>query len=44
MIVKVKAGYRVKGRNGRNMGTFKTEAAAQNRLRQIEALKAKRGE
>jgi hypothetical protein len=43
MIRKCKAGYRVVGKNGRNMGTYKTEDAAKNRLAQIERLKHARG-
>jgi hypothetical protein len=39
MIKKVSAGYRVVGKNGRNMGTYKTEAAAKHRLAQIEMMK-----
>jgi len=39
MIKHVKAGYRVVGKGGRNMGTFKTHAAAQHRLDTIERLK-----
>lgn len=41
-IRKVKAGYRVVGRNGRNMGTFKTREAAEARLQNIERLKSSR--
>lgn len=44
MIKKVKEGYRVVSeKTGRNMGTYKTEAEAQKRLRQIEFFKHKKG-
>lgn len=37
MIRKVKKGYRViTHQTGKNMGTYKTKAAAQKRLRQIK--------
>lgn len=39
MIRKVKEGYQVIAESGRNMGTFKTEAEAKKRLRQIEYFK-----
>jgi hypothetical protein len=42
VIKKVKAGYRVVGSNGRNMGTYKTREAAQYRLDTIERLKGER--
>jgi len=42
MIRKVKEGYRVVAESGRNMGTYKTEAEAQKRLRQIEYFKHKK--
>lgn len=41
MIRKVKSGYRVVSHTtGRNMGTFKTKAAAKRRLGQILYFKA----
>jgi len=39
MIRKIKAGYRVLAESGRNMGTFKSLAAAKKRLQQIEFFK-----
>src|SRR3990167_4408055 len=39
MIRKVKGGYRVVAKSGRNMGTYKTEEEAKKRLRQIELFK-----
>jgi len=42
MIRKVKGGYRVVARSGRNMGTYPTKAQAQKRLRQIEMFKSMR--
>lgn len=40
MIRKVKAGWRVVSeRTGRNLGTYKTLAAAKKRLRQVEYFK-----
>lgn len=40
MIKKVKSGYRVISHTtGRNMGTYKTKAQAQRRLRQVEYFK-----
>lgn len=42
MIRKVKGGYRVVSKSGRNMGTSKTKAGAQRRLRQVEYFKRKK--
>jgi len=39
MIRKVKSGYRVVSRKGRNMGTYKSKAGAKKRLRQVEYFK-----
>lgn len=40
MLRKVKAGYRVVSKSGRkNLGTYKTKAAAKKRLRQVEYFK-----
>ena len=39
MIRKVSGGYRVVGKTGRNMGTYKTKAAAEKRLAQVEMFK-----
>lgn len=39
MIKKVKEGYRVESKKGRNMGTYTTEEQAKKRLRQIEMFK-----
>jgi hypothetical protein len=39
MIRRVKAGYQVQSESGKNMGTYKTEAEAKKRLRQIEYFK-----
>ncbi len=39
MIRKVKEGYRVVAESGRNMGIYKSEKEAKNRLRQIEFFK-----
>lgn len=42
MIRKVKGGYRViTHQTGKNMGTYKTKAAAQKRLRQIRKYRKK---
>lgn len=41
MIKKVKEVYRVVAGSGRNMGTYKTEKEAKERLRQIEYFKRK---
>ena len=42
MIRKIKEGFRVLSEKGRNMGTYKTEAEAKKRLRQIEYFKHKK--
>ena len=39
MIRKVPGGYRVVSESGRNMGTYRTKAEAEKRLRQIEMFK-----
>ena len=39
MIRRVKGGYRVLGESGRNMGTYRTKAEAEKRLRQVEMFK-----
>ena len=39
MIRKVQGGYRVLSESGRNMGTYRTKAEAEKRLRQIEMFK-----
>ena len=39
MIRKVEGGYRVLSESGRNMGTYRTKAEAEKRLRQIEMFK-----
>jgi hypothetical protein len=39
MIRKVKEGWRVVSKNGRNLGTYSTEDAAKKRLRQVEFFK-----
>jgi hypothetical protein len=39
MIRKVKQGYRVTSKSGRNMGTYKSKKKARERLKQIEAFK-----
>lgn len=41
MIRKIKEGYWVLSENGKNMGTYKTEAEAKKRLQQIEYFKHK---
>jgi len=43
MIRKVKGGYRVLAESGRNMGTYRTKAAAEKRLRRVEMFKHLRG-
>lgn len=44
MIKKMSPGYQVQSEKGRNMGTYKTKAGAQKRLKQIEYFKhAKKG-
>ena len=44
MIRKLKAGWRViSHRTGRNLGTYRTKAAALKRLRQIAFFKHKKG-
>lgn len=42
MIKKIKAGFRVLSEKGRNLGTYKSESEAKNRLRQIEYFKHKK--
>jgi hypothetical protein len=39
MIQKVKGGYRVLAESGRSMGTYRTKAEAEKRLRQVEMFK-----
>ena len=39
MIRKVKSGYRVVSKKGKNLGTYKTEDAAKKRLAQVEFFK-----
>jgi hypothetical protein len=39
MIRKAQGGYRVLSESGRNMGTYRTKAEAEKRLRQIEMFK-----
>jgi len=39
MVRKVQGGYRVLSESGRNMGTYRTKAEAEKRLRQIEMFK-----
>jgi hypothetical protein len=39
MIRRVRDGYRVVSESGRNMGTYRTKAEAEKRLRQIEMFK-----
>lgn len=41
MIRKVKDGYRVVSKSGKNLGTYKTKKAALKRLRQVEYFKHK---
>ena len=41
MIKKVKEGYRVLAKTGRNMGTYPSEAKAKARVEQMDALKDK---
>jgi len=41
MIVKSGTQYKVISKKGRNLGTFKTKAAAKRRLRQVETFKHK---
>jgi len=42
MIRKVKGGFRVVSKTGKNLGTNKTKAGAEKRLRQVEYFKHKR--
>ncbi|HZZ98369.1 MAG TPA: hypothetical protein VFG51_00370 [Candidatus Saccharimonadia bacterium] len=42
MIRKVKQGYRVVSKKGRNLGTYKTKDEAKIRLRQVEYFKHKK--
>lgn len=43
MIRKVKGGYRVTSESGKNLGgPYKSKAAAQKRLRQVEYFKRKK--
>ena len=39
MIKKIKGGYCVVSETGKNMGSYKTEAEAKKRLRQVEYFK-----
>jgi hypothetical protein len=41
MIRKVKSGYRVLSKSGRNLGTYRTKSGAKKRLRQVEYFKHK---
>jgi hypothetical protein len=41
MIRKVKNGYRVVSHTGKNLGTSRTRAGAERRLRQVEFFKHK---
>ena len=44
MIRKVKEGYKVLSEKGKNLGgTYKSKAAAQKRLRQVEFFKHRKG-
>ncbi len=44
MIKKVKAGYKVVSEKGKNLGgAYKSKAAAQRRLRQVEFFKHRKG-
>ena len=44
MIKKVKAGYKVTSEKGKNLGgPYKSKAAAQKRLRQVEYFKHRKG-
>jgi len=43
MIRKVKGGYRVVSEKGKNLGTYRSKAAALRRLRQVEYFKHKKG-
>ncbi len=44
MIKKVKAGYKVTSEKGKNLGgPYKSKAAAQKRLRQVEFFKHQKG-
>lgn len=44
MIRKVKGGYKVVSKSGKNLGgPYKTRAAAERRLRQVEYFKHKKG-
>jgi len=38
-IRKVKGGYRLVSKKGRNLGTFKTRAGAENREREVQKFK-----
>ncbi len=42
MIRKVKAGFRLVSKTGRNLGTFRSKKAAQNRERQVNFFKHRR--
>lgn len=39
MIRKVKSGYKVVSKSGKNLGKYKTKKAAEKRLRQVEYFK-----
>lgn len=39
MIKKVRGGYRVVSTRGKNLGTYRTRAEAERRLRQVEMFK-----
>jgi hypothetical protein len=44
MIKKVKAGYKVMSEKGKNLGgPYKSKAAAEKRLRQVEFFKHRKG-
>ena len=42
MIRKVKVGFRLVSKTGRNLGTFRSKKAAQNRERQVNFFKHRR--
>ncbi|HVX34982.1 MAG TPA: hypothetical protein VHC71_02045 [Hyphomicrobium sp.] len=41
-IRKVKAGYRLVSKKGKNLGTYKTKAGAEKRERQVQFFKKKK--
>jgi hypothetical protein len=42
-IKKVKGGYRLVSKKGKNLGTYDTEAGAEKRERQVQYFKHKKG-